>query len=137
MQQSSLSTCAGESPGPCHANWYAGANNAAVRAQVWHPNISSQTGAICLDILKDQWSPALGIKTALMSLQLLMQCPAPDDPQDAQVAKQFINEPAAYKAQAAQWTSACPLLLLQIHAQCFCTPTTRAAAAAAAAVCRS
>lgn len=23
--------------------------------RVWHPNVSSQTGAICLDILKDAW----------------------------------------------------------------------------------
>mgnify|MGYP002716570864 FL=1 len=23
--------------------------------KIWHPNISSATGAICLDILKDQW----------------------------------------------------------------------------------
>jgi ubiquitin-conjugating enzyme (huntingtin interacting protein 2) len=23
--------------------------------KVWHPNISSQTGAICLDILKNEW----------------------------------------------------------------------------------
>jgi ubiquitin-conjugating enzyme (huntingtin interacting protein 2) len=55
--------------------------------KIWHPNISSQTGAICLDILKDQWSPALTIKTALLSLQALMCSPEPSDPQDAEVAK--------------------------------------------------
>ena len=53
-----------------------------------HPNISSQSGAICLDILKDQWSPALTLKTALLSVQALLSAPEPDDPQDAVVAQQ-------------------------------------------------
>lgn len=51
--------------------------------KIWHPNISSQTGAICLDILKDQWSPALTIKTALLSIQALLSAAEPTDPQVA------------------------------------------------------
>ena len=71
---------------------------------VWHPNVSSQTGAICLDILKDEWSPALTIRTALISLQALMCSPEPDDPQDAQVAAQYKNSPQQFHATAKQWT---------------------------------
>ena len=57
--------------------------------KIWHPNISSVTGAICLDILKNEWTPALTIRTALISLQALLCAPEPDDPQDAEVAKQY------------------------------------------------
>ena len=53
-----------------------------------HPNVSSQNGAICLDILKDQWTPALTLKTAMLSLQALLSSPEPNDPQDAIVARQ-------------------------------------------------
>lgn len=56
--------------------------------KIWHPNISSQTGAICLDILKNEWSPALTLRTAMLSLQALLSTPNPDDPQDAQVVCQ-------------------------------------------------
>ncbi|KAH8071283.1 hypothetical protein JL720_11493 [Aureococcus anophagefferens] len=62
------------------------------------------TGAICLDILKDQWSPALTIKTALLSLQALLCSPEPDDPQDAQVAQMYLNEPDTFKQTAKFWT---------------------------------
>ena len=54
--------------------------------KLWHPNVSSQTGAICLDILKNEWTPALTIRTALISLQALLCAAEPDDPQDAVVA---------------------------------------------------
>ena len=49
--------------------------------QVWHPNVSSANGAICLDILKDAWSPALTLKTVLLSIQALLTSPEPSDPQ--------------------------------------------------------
>mmetsp|Transcript_19355 Transcript_19355/g.32452 ORF Transcript_19355/g.32452 Transcript_19355/m.32452 type:complete len:125 (+) Transcript_19355:376-750(+) len=73
--------------------------------KIWHPNVSSQTGAICLDILKDQWSPALTIKTALVSLQALLSAPEPTDPQDAQVAQQYLNDRPQFDKTAKFWTS--------------------------------
>merc|ERR1712093_77563 len=57
--------------------------------KIWHPNISSQTGAICLDVLGKEWSPALTIRTALLSIQALLSAPEPSDPQDAEVAEMY------------------------------------------------
>lgn len=73
--------------------------------KVWHPNVSSQTGAICLDILKTEWSPALTIRTALLSLQALLSTPEPDDPQDAQVAKQYKKNKKEFEKTAKSWTT--------------------------------
>jgi ubiquitin-conjugating enzyme (huntingtin interacting protein 2) len=72
--------------------------------KVWHPNVSSQTGAICLDILKKEWSPALTIKTALISVQALLAAPEPDDPQDAQVANEYKSDFEKWKRTAKLWT---------------------------------
>ncbi|KAJ6851365.1 ubiquitin-conjugating enzyme E2 27-like isoform X1 [Iris pallida] len=72
--------------------------------KVWHPNISSQNGAICLDILKDQWSPALTLKTALLSLQALLSAPEPGDPQDAVVAQQYLRDQPTFVVTARYWT---------------------------------
>jgi ubiquitin-conjugating enzyme (huntingtin interacting protein 2) len=72
--------------------------------KIWHPNVSSVTGAICLDILKDQWSPALTLKTALLSLQALMCAPEPSDPQDAEVANMYTRNYEQWKTTASFWT---------------------------------
>ena len=71
--------------------------------KIWHPNISSVTGAICLDILKNEWTPALTIRTALISLQALMCEPVPDDPQDAVVAKEYLTDIKKFNEKAKQW----------------------------------
>ncbi|KUF90902.1 hypothetical protein AM588_10002826 [Phytophthora nicotianae] len=68
------------------------------------PNISSQTGAICLDILKDAWSPALTIKTALLSIQALLSAAEPTDPQDAEVAKMYLHDHEQFLNTARFWT---------------------------------
>ncbi|RKF59122.1 Ubiquitin-conjugating enzyme E2 1 [Golovinomyces cichoracearum] len=73
------------------------------KTRLWHPNVSSQTGAICLDTLGTAWSPVLTIKSALLSLQSLLTTPEPKDPQDAEVAMMMINQPERYQQVAREW----------------------------------
>jgi len=71
--------------------------------KIWHPNVSSQTGAICLDTLSTGWSPVLTIKSALLSLQSLLSTPEPKDPQDAEVAQMLIKNPKEFERVAREW----------------------------------
>ncbi|KAI8803832.1 ubiquitin-conjugating enzyme/RWD-like protein, partial [Cladochytrium replicatum] len=70
---------------------------------IYHPNVSSQTGAICLDILKDNWTPVFTLKSMLLSLSSLMSDPNPSDPQDAEVAGVFIRNRDEFNRTAKKW----------------------------------
>ncbi|KIJ14982.1 hypothetical protein PAXINDRAFT_115361 [Paxillus involutus ATCC 200175] len=72
--------------------------------KVYHPNVSSASGAICLDILKDAWSPVLTLKSTLLSLQSLLCSPEPNDPQDAEVAKHYTTSKRSFDETARYWT---------------------------------
>ena len=72
--------------------------------KVYHPNVSSVSGAICLDILKDAWSPVLTLKSTLISLQSLLCSPEPNDPQDAEVAKHYMTSKQSFNDTARYWT---------------------------------
>ncbi|AEO56659.1 hypothetical protein MYCTH_2301813 [Thermothelomyces thermophilus ATCC 42464] len=71
--------------------------------KIWHPNVSSVTGAICLDTLGSGWSPVGTIKMALISLRMLLESPNPKDPQDAEVAKMMMERPNEFAAKAHDW----------------------------------
>jgi hypothetical protein len=71
--------------------------------KLYHPNVSSASGAICLDLLKDAWSPVLTLKSTMISLQSLLSSPEPSDPQDAEVAKHYMTSREGFDETARYW----------------------------------
>ncbi|RKP13819.1 ubiquitin-conjugating enzyme/RWD-like protein [Piptocephalis cylindrospora] len=72
--------------------------------KLYHPNVD-RLGRICLDVLKDKWSPALQIRTILLSIQALLSAPNPDDPLANDVAQVWKEDEQGAIQTAKEWTA--------------------------------
>lgn len=62
--------------------------------RVWHPNVDYPSGAICLDLLKDTWSPSLTVRTLLISILSLLDEPNNASPLNGEAARGWADRHA-------------------------------------------
>lgn len=57
--------------------------------RIFHPNVDEESGTICLDILKDQWSAVYSVQSVLLSIQGLLAEANPASPLNAYAAQMW------------------------------------------------
>ena len=82
--------------------------------KIFHPNIASN-GDICVNTLKKDWKPDLGIAHVLQVIRCLLIVPFPESSLNEEAGRMFMEDYSAYEKRAKLYTS--------IHAQPKCRPT--------------
>lgn len=72
------------------------------KTDIYHPNIKN--GSICIDILKNAWSPAISIYNIFLSISALLSAPNPDDPLAPEVATEYRQNYELFKKNAIEVT---------------------------------
>ncbi|KAK8833406.1 hypothetical protein WA577_000371, partial [Blastocystis sp. JDR] len=69
---------------------------------IFHPNVFVD-GMICLDIIKEKWSPINTVSMVLTSIQSLLNDPNPNSPANPDAASLYVNDNKAYRKKVREY----------------------------------
>lgn len=75
------------------------------RTRIFHPNVHFESGEICLDILKSDWSPAWSIESICRAILVLLATPNSDSPLNCDAGNMLrAGDVRAYNCMARMYT---------------------------------
>lgn len=77
--------------------------------KLFHPNVSAESGEVCVNTLRRDWRPELGLEHALLALRCLLIAPNADSALNAEAAALLRDRYDDYAARAR--------LMTEIHAR--------------------
>tara|TARA_B110000285_G_scaffold12113_1_gene12021 strand:- start:27 stop:413 length:387 start_codon:yes stop_codon:yes gene_type:complete len=69
-----------------------------LQTPIYHPNIDLE-GNVCLNILREDWKPVLGVNSVILGLIFLFIEPNPNDPLNHEAAKHMRENPNGFVQQ--------------------------------------
>ena len=73
--------------------------------KIFHPNIRQPSGEICVNTLKRDWKPDLGLRHVLMVIRCLLIEPFPESALNEEAARLLLEEYDEYFTRAKMFTS--------------------------------
>ncbi|KAI9921427.1 hypothetical protein PsorP6_000848 [Peronosclerospora sorghi] len=73
--------------------------------KIFHPNVSQPAGAICVNTLKKDWHPTLGLAHVLQVVRCLLIVPFPESSLNDEAGKLFLDSYDEYARRARLWTT--------------------------------
>jgi ubiquitin-conjugating enzyme E2 S len=72
--------------------------------KIFHPNVSQPAGEICVNTLKKDWKPTLGLAHVLQVVRCLLIVPFPESSLNDEAGKLFLDSYDEYARRAKLWT---------------------------------
>lgn len=74
------------------------------KTTIYHPNIDRDSGAVCMNVLYENWSPIYDMLHIFEQfLPQLLKYPNPDDPLNINAANLILHKPTVYDAQVLKY----------------------------------